>query len=63
METYTLSYPVLFLFLPVRKEVLSERDGNFFLSKETIYSSTLLSGRKFSLKEMETSTQMELYNC
>jgi len=38
----------------VRKELLSERDGNFQKFRVLKFSDDLVSGRNFSLKEMET---------
>jgi len=42
------------VYEPVRKELLSERDGNFLVNCLKKVWKMLLSGRNFSLKEMET---------
>jgi len=54
METYKIYNPYFHIFPSVRKELLSERDGNADNDFKQIVSSFNLSGRNFSLKEMET---------
>jgi len=54
METWRSKYLRVNVIHAVRKELLSERDGNSSLMDHMPFANGLKSGRNFSLKEMET---------